>query len=48
MRVMTPAADDRLPAQELNRLRESLAGRGVKLREGAAFEEKLTQSSLAV
>ena len=30
------------PRQELNRLRESLAGRGVKLREGAAFEEKLT------
>jgi len=37
-----PAGDDRLPAQELNRLRESLAARGVKLREGVAFEEKLS------
>ena len=42
MRVITRAADDRLPAEELNRLRQSLAGRGVKLGEGAAFEEKLT------
>ena len=42
MRVMTPHADDRLPAQELNRLRQRLAERGVKLREGAAFDEKLT------
>ncbi len=29
-------------AEELNRLRQSLAERGVKLREGAEFEEKLT------
>jgi hypothetical protein len=28
--------------QELDRLRQSLAARGVKLREGAAFDEKLT------
>ncbi len=36
-----PNAADRLPDQELNRLRQKLAERGVKLREGAAFEEKL-------
>jgi hypothetical protein len=37
-----PQADDRLPAQDLARLRQSLAGRGIKLREGTAFDEKLT------
>jgi hypothetical protein len=36
-----PIAPDRLPEAELNRLREKLAERGVKLREGAAFQEKL-------
>ena len=36
-----PDASDRLPDQELNRLREKLAERGVKLREEAAFREKL-------
>jgi hypothetical protein len=36
-----PDASDRLPAQELDRLRQKLAERGVKLGEGAAFEEKL-------
>ena len=38
-----PAADTACPRQELIRLRESLAERGVKLREGAAFEEKLAE-----
>jgi hypothetical protein len=38
-----PNAPDRLPEQELNRLRQQLAERGIKLREGAAFEEKLAQ-----
>jgi hypothetical protein len=38
-----PDTPDRLPAQELIRLRQNLAERGVKLREGAAFEEKLTK-----
>ena len=37
-----PNTPDRLPEQELNRLRSQLAERGVKLREGAAFEEKLS------
>ena len=36
-----PNAPDRLSEQELNRLRQKLAERGIKLREGAAFEEKL-------
>ena len=36
-----PNAPDRLSGQELNRLRQKLAERGIKLREGAAFEEKL-------
>ena len=36
-----PNTPDRLPEQELNRLRQQLAERGVKLREGAAFDEKL-------
>ena len=36
-----PNAADRLPEQQLNRLRQKLAERGVKLGEGAAFEEKL-------
>ena len=36
-----PSAPDRLPEAELNRLRQKLAERGVKLREGAAFEEKM-------
>lgn len=37
-----PDAADRLPAQELDRLRQKLAERGVKLRQGAEFEEKLS------
>ncbi len=37
-----PSAPDRLPLEELNRMRQSLAGRGVKLRDGNEFEEKLT------
>ena len=36
-----PGAEDRLPAHELNRLRQKLAERGVKLREGAGVDEKL-------
>ena len=36
-----PQAPDRLPLLELNRLRQTLAERGVKLREGDEFEEKL-------
>jgi Ion channel len=36
-----PGAEDRLPAEELNRLRQKLAERGVKLREGAGVDEKL-------
>jgi len=36
-----PKAADRLPPQELNRLRQSLAERGLKLGDGAEFEEKL-------
>jgi hypothetical protein len=36
-----PNAPDRLSEQELNRLRQKLAERGMKLGEGAAFEEKL-------
>ena len=36
-----PAAPDRLAAEELNRLRQSLAAARRKLREGAEFEEKL-------
>jgi hypothetical protein len=36
-----PEVPDRLPAQELTRLRESLAERGVRLKEGMEFEEKL-------
>jgi hypothetical protein len=36
-----PNVADRLSEQELNRLRQKLAERGIKLREGAAFEEKL-------
>src|ERR1700680_1226066 len=38
----TPRPPDRLPLEELSRLRQSLAERGVKLRDGAEFEEKLT------
>jgi hypothetical protein len=37
-----PNAADRLPAKELLRLRESLGERGVKLRQGDAFEAKLS------
>jgi hypothetical protein len=37
-----PRPPDRLPLEELNRLRQSLAERGVKLRDGAQFEEKLS------
>ena len=36
-----PQAGDRLPETQLNRLRQKLAERGVKLGEGAAFQEKL-------
>jgi hypothetical protein len=36
-----PNAADRLPELQLNRLRQKLAERGVKLAESAAFEEKL-------
>jgi hypothetical protein len=36
-----PNAPERLSEQELNRLRQKLAERGMKLGEGAAFEEKL-------
>jgi Ion channel len=36
-----PQAEDRLPAQELTRLRQSLAQRGIKLKEGVQFDEKL-------
>ena len=43
-----PNAADRLPEEQLNRLRQKLAERGVKLGEGAAFEEKLDPSSFAV
>jgi hypothetical protein len=37
-----PKSHDRLPEEELQRLRQKLAERGVKLGEGAAFEEKLS------
>ncbi len=37
-----PNSPDRLPEEELKRLRQRLAERGVKLGEGAAFEEKLS------
>jgi hypothetical protein len=37
-----PGAPDRLSAPDLDRLRQKLAERGVKLGEGAAFEEKLS------
>jgi ion channel len=37
-----PGPSERLPPEELNRLRQSLAERGVKLRDGAEFEAKLT------
>src|SRR2546425_6881555 len=37
-----PSAPDRLPLEELIRMRQSLAGRGGKLRDGNEFEEKLT------
>jgi len=33
---------DRLPLEDLNRLRQDLAARGVKLRDGVEFEEKLS------
>ncbi|HLW88218.1 MAG TPA: potassium channel family protein [Terriglobales bacterium] len=36
-----PTHPDRLPAEELARLRKSLADRSVKLKEGPEFEEKL-------
>jgi hypothetical protein len=39
--LYNPNAPDRLSEQELNRLRQKLAERGIKLHEGAAFEEKL-------
>ena len=37
-----PTVPDRLRAEDLNRLRQTLATRGVKLREGTEFEEKLS------
>ena len=37
-----PRPPDRLPLEELKRLRQSLAERGVKLRDGVQFEEKLS------
>jgi hypothetical protein len=37
-----PRPPDRLPPEDLTRLRQSLAARGVKLRDGAEFEEKLS------
>jgi len=36
-----PEFDDRLPAGQMARLRQSLSDRGLQLKEGAAFEEKL-------
>lgn len=39
--VYDPTQVDRLPADELARLRKSLAERGVKLKEGPEFEDKL-------
>jgi hypothetical protein len=36
-----PNAPERLPAPELDRLRQKLGERGIKLSEGAAFQEKL-------
>jgi len=38
-----PNTPDRLPAPELARLRESLAARGVRLRDGAEADEKLAK-----
>ena len=38
-----PEVPDRLPPAELDRLRQSLSLRGVKLHEGAEFEEKLAR-----
>jgi hypothetical protein len=38
-----PLPPDRLTPEDLNRLRQSLAARGVKLRDGVEFEEKLSQ-----
>lgn len=39
-----PLHPDRLPAEDLVRLRKSLADRGVKLKEGSEFEETLRHS----
>jgi hypothetical protein len=41
-----PAVADRLPPAELERLRQTLSERGVKLRDGAEFEEKLARLRL--
>ena len=38
-----PEVADRLPPAELERLRQTLSERGVKLRDGAEFEEKLAR-----
>jgi Ion channel len=38
-----PSVPDRLPAAELTRLRQSLAERGIKLKEGEESEQKLAQ-----
>ena len=38
-----PEVADRLPSAELDRLRQNLSQRGVKLRDGAEFEEKLAR-----
>jgi len=37
-----PKVPDRLPPEDLDRLRRSLAARGIKLREGTEFEQKLS------
>jgi len=37
-----PSAHDRLTAEKFNQLRQMLSARGLKLREGEAFDEKLT------
>ena len=37
-----PQVPDRLPAEDLVRLRQSLGERGLRLKEGVEFEEKLT------
>ena len=43
-----PTFPDRLPPEELNRLRETLAGRAVKLNDGVEFERKAQLFTIAV